>query len=49
MIVPYEMPIEECWTMTDDIIEGIVIKKPFSSKIGKVFAKAVNTVCNLFK
>ena len=49
MIVPYEMPIEECWTMTDNIIEGIVIKKPFSSKIGKMFAKAVNTICNLFK
>lgn len=48
MIVPYEMPIEECWTLTDDIIEGIVIKKPFSSKFGKFVAKFINKVCNLF-
>lgn len=44
MIVPYDMPIEECWTLTDDIIEGIVVKKPFSSKIGKFVAKLINKI-----
>lgn len=46
MIVPYEMRLEECWTLTDDIIEGMVIKKPFSSKIGKYFAKILNYLNN---
>lgn len=46
MIVPYEMHIEECWTLTDDIIEGIVVKKPFSSKAGKLFAKVINKIAN---
>ncbi len=46
MIVPYEMHIEECWTLTDDIIEGVVIKKPFSSKTGKLFAKVINKIVN---
>jgi C1A family cysteine protease len=46
MIVPYEMRIEECWTLTDDIIEGIVVKKPFSSKAGKLFAKVINKIAN---
>lgn len=48
MIVPYDMYIEECWTLTDDIIEGIVIKKPFSTKFGKSIAKVINKVCHLF-
>lgn len=48
MIVPYEMFIEEFWTLTDDIVEGTYIKKPFSSKIGKFFAKIINKVCNVF-
>lgn len=46
MIVPYEMHIEECWTLTDDVIEGIVVKKPFSSKVGKFFAKIINKIAN---
>lgn len=46
MIVPYEMRLEECWTLTDDIVEGMVIKKPFSSKIGKYFAKILNYLNN---
>lgn len=49
MIVPYDMKIEECWAMTDDIIEGVIIKKPFTGKIGKTFAKLVNSVCNIVK
>lgn len=42
MIVPYDMKIEECWTLTDDVIEGVVVKKPFSSKVGKFVAKIIN-------
>lgn len=49
MIVPYDMHIEECWTLTDDIVEGTYIKKPFQSKIGKTVAKFVNMICNTFK
>lgn len=49
MIVPYNMPIEECWTLTDDIIEGACVKKPFSSKVGKLFAKIINKICNVFR
>lgn len=48
MVVPYEMPIEEYWTLTDDIIEGCYVKKPFSSKTGKMFAKIINKICNVF-
>ena len=48
MTVPYEMPVEEFWTLTDDIIEGTYIKKPFSSKVGKFFAKIINKICNMF-
>lgn len=48
MIIPYDMYIEECWTLTDDVIEGIVVKKPFSTKIGKYIAKIINKVCSHF-
>ena len=44
MIIPYEMPIEEFWTLTDEIIEGTYVKKPFSSNAGKFFAKFINKV-----
>ena len=46
MIIPYEMPIEEFWTMTDDVIDGTYVKKPFQSKVGKFFAKVFNKVAN---
>lgn len=48
-IIPYSMPIAECWTLTDDVIEGIVVKKPFSSKPGKAVAKLLNNFCRRFK
>ena len=47
-ILPYDMGMAECWAVMDDIIEGAYIKKPFSSKPGKYFAKMVNAICNLF-
>lgn len=49
VIIPYNMNIAECWTLTDDIIEGIIVKKPFSSKSGKFLAKLINKICNIFK
>lgn len=49
MIVPYNIPIVECWTLTDDIIEGVVVKKPFSSKFGKVIGKFINKIYELFE
>lgn len=47
-ILPYEMPMEECWAVMDDIVEGAYIEKPFSSKAGRAFAKIINKVCNIF-
>jgi len=47
-ILPYEMGMAECWAVMDNIIEGAYVKKPFQSKFGKVFAKIVNKVCNVF-
>lgn len=49
MVLPYSMKIEECWTLMDDVIEGITIMKPFSSKIGKLVAKSINKICNFLK
>lgn len=45
-VLPYEMPVEEFWTLTDDIIEGTHVKKPFKSKLGKTIAKVLNKVAN---
>lgn len=47
-ILPYEMGMAECWALMDDIVEGAYVKKPFSSKPGKFFAKIINKVCNIF-
>jgi len=48
-ILPYEMGMEECWAVMDNIIEDAVhIKKPFKSNTGKFFAKFINKVCNTF-
>ena len=47
-VIPYDMKIREFWTVTDDIIEGMDIKKPFSSKIGKIIAMIINEVLSLF-
>lgn len=48
-VLPYEMGMAECWAVMDDIIEGAHIKKPFSSKAGKILAKIINRICNLFR
>lgn len=47
-ILPYEFPIEEAWCVIDDNIEGLTIKKPYSTKIGKWFARVLNVIRNLF-
>lgn len=47
-IYPYEFDIAEAWAVVDDEVEGLVIKKPYKSKIGKTFAKIVNKIRNLF-
>ena len=49
MIVPYEYPIEEFWTVTDDIIENTEVKRPYNSKAGKFVAKIVNKFHKFFK
>lgn len=47
-ILPYEMGMAECWAVLDDIVEMAYVKKPFRSKTGKMFAKFINKVCNVF-
>ena len=49
VVVPYDMKIRECWTITDNVIEGMKIKKPFSSHTGKAVAKLINGICNKIK
>lgn len=44
LILPYEMPIEEVWTLTDNIIENTKTKKPH-----KCIAKVFNKVSKIFK
>jgi aminopeptidase C len=44
VIIPYDFQLIECWTLTDTVIEGTIIRKPFSSKIGKKIAKAINNI-----
>ena len=48
MIIPYEMNIEEFWVVSDNIIENTMVKKPFSSKIGKIIAKVFNKINKIF-
>lgn len=47
--LPYEMGMAECWAVLDDIIEGAHIKKPYNSKAGKMLAKVLNKVRNVFQ
>lgn len=46
-IIPYDMEIREAWAVVDNIKDGLVVKKPFSSKAGKTVAKVINSIANL--
>lgn len=48
-ILPYNVPIQEAWGITDNIIdsEQMEIKKPFSSQIGSIIAKILNLVIRI--
>lgn len=49
-IVPYEMPIEEMWIVTDEIIENTKVKKPFSETLlGQYLASFINVIVNFFR
>lgn len=48
MIVPYDMEIEETWVVSDNIIENTKVKKPFSTKCGKIIAKLFNKINKIF-
>lgn len=48
VIIPYDMKINECWALTDDIIEGLTVQKPFMSKLGKIVARIINVFCKIF-
>lgn len=45
-ILPYDSPIKELWGITDD--ENTPLIKPFTTKIGRWFAKVFNTICLFF-
>lgn len=46
-IIPYDMSIREFWTVTDDVIQDMEIKKPFSSILGRLIAKLINWIYSL--
>ena len=41
-VIPYDVKITELWTVTDDVIEGMNIKKPYSTELGMKLAKIIN-------
>lgn len=49
VIIPYDFKIDECWIVSDNIIDNTEVKKPFSSKLGQIIAKIINKIVNLFK
>ena len=42
----YSVPVREFWGITDD--ENTPLKKPFTTKIGRLFAKIFNKICLFF-
>ena len=48
-VLPYDIKILEAYSIVDNIIAGVEVKKPYSSKIGRFFAKIINWFLNLFK
>ena len=49
VIIPYDFKFDECWIVSDNIIDNTEVKKPFSSKLGQIVAKIINKIVNLFK
>ena len=47
MIMPYSIKIIESWVITDDVVEKVIIKKPWLNS--KIIAKLINFIVNLFK
>lgn len=47
-VIPYDTEIAEFWTVTDDIIDGMDIVKPYNSSFGKIIAKILNAFWKLF-
>ena len=47
-IIPYGIKIREKWAVIDNIIEDMDIVKPFSFNFGKIIAKILNWILNLF-
>lgn len=49
-VIPYNIRLLEAWGVVDENIDNRPdIKKPFNTSIGKIFAKAVNAIVNLFR
>lgn len=46
VIVPYDMDVEEMWAVTDEILDHIIIEKPFNSKFLRIIAKILNFIIN---
>ena len=45
-ILPFDAPIKELWGITDD--DNTPLRKPFTTKIGRWFAKVFNGICLFF-
>lgn len=48
-ILPYDVKIREAYGIIDNIVNDVEVVKPYSSKIGRVFAKIFNWIINLFR
>ena len=45
-ILPYEMGMDECWAVMDDITGSLEVEKPYATVIGNFIAKIINAICN---
>ena len=48
-ILPYDIKIREAYGIVDNIVNEVEVVKPYSSKIGRFFAKIFNWILNLFR
>lgn len=48
-ILPYNIKIREAYGIVDNIINDVVVVKPYSGNVGGIIAKILNWILNLFK
>lgn len=48
-VLPYDVKISEAYGIVDNIINNVEVIKPYNSKFGKIIAKILNWILNLFR